>query len=172
MYVYLDLETTGLNLDGQDEIVEVAITDSDGNSIIHSLVKPVLKTEWPHAQAIHGISPEDVSVAPTLHQISEEIALAIKDKVVAIYNAAYDTKFLRDVIPEARAVECAMLKFAKFYGEKKARGGYKWQKLSFAADHFGHQWTGKAHSALADALACRAVWIGMHTRSERLVIGR
>lgn len=36
--------------------------------------------------------------------------------------------------------------------------GGPWRKLEVAARHVGHRWTGEAHRALADAMACRSVW--------------
>ena len=37
-------------------------------------------------------------------------------------------------------------------------------KLQKAAEHVGHTWTGDAHRALADALACRSVWLWLESR--------
>ena len=49
-----------------------------------------------------------------------------------------------------------------------AIGDGRWQKLDVACKRVGHQWTGTAHRALADALACRSVsrWLvsGGHVR--------
>lgn len=33
----------------------------------------------------------------------------------------------------------------------------RWVRLALAAQHAGHVWTGRPHSALADALAARSV---------------
>jgi DNA polymerase III epsilon subunit-like protein len=59
--LYLDLETTGLDQQ-QDEILEIGLLDDDGRVVLHSLVRP--ERHGLGAQAIHGIRPEDVEVAP------------------------------------------------------------------------------------------------------------
>jgi DNA polymerase III subunit epsilon len=52
-----------------------------------------------------------------------------------------------------------MLRFALVYGEwNQYHGICKWKPLSTAANHVGYKWEGNAHRALADTLACRAVW--------------
>jgi len=40
--------------------------DDDGNVLMDSLVRHQLIDTWPHAQALHGISPSAVAGAPTL----------------------------------------------------------------------------------------------------------
>ena len=52
-----------------------------------------------------------------------------------------------------------MLRFAPVYGEwNQYHGNYKWKSLSTAANYVGYKWKGDVHRALADTLACRAVW--------------
>lgn len=41
--VYIDTETTGLD-SYRDEILEIAIVDDNGKSLVNSLVKPVNQT--------------------------------------------------------------------------------------------------------------------------------
>lgn len=166
--LFLDLETTGLNSDGKDEILEVAIVDEDGNILINTLVKPLNKTEWPEAQAIHGISPEMVADAPSMDELQWIILNLIveheTDEIV-IYNAAYDWAFMPPMIQGIGTyieIECAMKSFAEYNGLWDAkRNNWKWQKLSFAAEHFNHVWNSEAHRALADTLALKTVWQGL-----------
>lgn len=156
--VFLDLETTGFHAD--DEILEVGISDHNGNALIDSYVKPVEKTSWKEAQAINNISPKMVASAPTLEELKPQIIEAIKDKTVVIYNASFDTKFLSGIIEHAANVECCMLAFAEHNNVlDEKRGGFKWIKQVVAAEFIGYEWTGRAHSALADSLACRGVWL-------------
>ena len=55
-YLYVDTETTGLDVN--DELLCVSVLDNDGKLIYHSLVRPLHKTCWEAAQKINGISPD------------------------------------------------------------------------------------------------------------------
>lgn len=58
---------------------------------------------------------------------------------------------------------CAMQAFALHMGWWSAhRQAYRWHKLGVAATVAGHRWDGKAHRALADAMAARSVWRWLH----------
>jgi hypothetical protein len=39
------------------------------------------------------------------------------------------------------------------------------RKLDFAALCAGHVWQGEPHRALADAMACRSVWLWLHSQA-------
>ena len=145
--VYLDTETTGVTAD--DEIVELTIIDDNGKPLINTLIKPKYHTSWPGAQRVHGISPIDVRHAPTQDEISDEIKEVVKGKMVVIYNAPFDRKFLPE-LDEAGEIRCCMREFATFNKSK-------WKSLTNATKIIGYEWTG-AHRALADTLALRSVW--------------
>ena len=150
MAIYLDTETTGFSPAQGARIVEVAIVDEEGRSLIDSLVDP--RSPIPFAaQQVHGISEDMVRGKPALEDLMPEIREALAGQEVVIYNAAFDAPFFPGHLREARQVSCAMLRFADVLGGR-------WRKLDVAAKHVGHRWTGTAHRALADALACRSVW--------------
>ena len=144
--VYLDTETTGLEDDA--EIVEIAIVDDNENVLVNTLVRPVNHTEWPGAENIHGISPINIRNAPTQDQISDMIREAVRDHRVVIYNAKYDSQYLPE-LEDAASVKCCMMEFVDNPWDK-------WCSLTEAAKRIGYEF--QAHRALADALACRAVW--------------
>jgi len=150
MTVFLDTETTGLSPAGGDTIVEVAIVDDQGRALIDTLVNPGRPIPW-RASSIHGITDDMVRGRPTLQQLMPRVREVIEAEQVIIYNARFDAPFFPGKLEQAQAVDCAMLRFAD------AIGG-RWQKLDVAARHVGHRWTGEAHRALADAMACRSVW--------------
>lgn len=157
--VYLDTETTGLWARDGDEIVEISICNDVGQVLIDSLVKPTVQTAWPEAQEIHGIAPDDVQSAPVLGDLMPGVLDAIRGRRVVIYNAAFDTSFFPIGTFDLSEVRCCMLRFAEFHGEwNDYRHGWRWHKLTAAAWHVGHQFTGEAHRALPDALATRSVW--------------
>lgn len=155
--VYLDIETTGLYAD-IDEVLEVGILSDDGSVILDSLVRPQLIEEWPDAQRIHGISPADVAHAPTLAELSPRIISAVAGARVVIYNADFDARFLFSELAHAKSIACAMKAFAEVYGDwSEYHGDYTWKSLSTAAQYIGCSYD-KAHRALDDCRATRAVW--------------
>ena len=169
---YLDTETTGLLSKfsfADDEIVEIAIVDSDGRPVLNTLVKPTIKTSWRDAQRIHGISPSDVAGAPTLEDLLREIRSIVRNNQIVIYNAGFDTQFFpQDVFAES-TISCAMLAYAEYKGEWNAHhGNYKWHKLSVAAAATGFKEDVTFHRALGDALAARHVWL--HVQKEMAIV--
>jgi DNA polymerase III subunit epsilon len=159
MAIFLDTETTGLSPRAGATIVEIAIVDEHGQTLLDTLIDP--RREIPkEAQRIHGISAAMVRGMPTLEAVAPRIREIIAGEELVIYNAAFDTAFFPDRLRHARSVSCAMTRFAD------ALGG-PWRRLDVAATHVGHQWTGSAHRALADALACRSVWLWLERRRRR-----
>lgn len=149
--IYLDVETTGLNRYGDDEVVEVALVDQDGKTLLNSLVRPVNATEWKRAERVHGISPEMVANAPTLDELKDQIKALITGKHVRIYNAAFDRQFID--LSGAREVSCVMLDYAEFRGIwSDYFDSYAWHKLTEAANYLRLDTDSEqAHRALADA---------------------
>jgi DNA polymerase-3 subunit epsilon len=160
--VYLDTETTGLET--ADQIVEICILDHDGKTLIDSLVKP--KGKIPIlASRIHGITDEMVAEAPTWPEIWPQVEAALAGRRVAIYNAEFDLKMLKNshlkyhlrwAFP-GEVSFCVMKLYAQFYGEwNYTYGSYRWQKLEEAARQCKIEVKG-AHRARADALMARSV---------------
>lgn len=164
--VYLDTETTGLAAKSGDELLEIALVDDPGLVLLDSLVQPIRRTEWPEAQSIHGITPTDVAGAPDLDSLLPRLLEIIESAdTLVIYNADFDLSFLPDSIRYRAASKavCAMQAFALHMGTwNESRQAYRWHKLGVAATVAGHRWDGKAHRALADAMAARSVWLWLH----------
>ncbi|EJD6704594.1 3'-5' exonuclease [Serratia marcescens] len=155
----LDTETTGLGDDA--EIVEITVIDTAGKPLLNTLVKP--KSVIPvSAIAIHGITNEMVNDAPSWPEVCSELYPMISGRKVVIYNSGYDTRVIDQTNEdwgitehlniEWPTFECAMLAYAEFYGQKSDRGGYKWQKLTAAAEQQGVVIEGTPHRALSDCL--------------------
>ncbi|WP_241164127.1 3'-5' exonuclease [Serratia marcescens] len=159
----LDTETTGL--DDKAEIIEIAVIDATGKVLLNTLVKPS-KPIPAEATAIHGITDEMVKDAPTWPEVSPQLCSLISGKTIAIYNAEYDLRLLEQtdriwkVTPKISVtpqIVCAMHEYAEFYGQKSDRGGYKWQKLTAAAEQQGVIIEGTPHRALSDCLTTLGV---------------
>lgn len=157
-FVVLDTETTGLH---QGEIVQIAIVDDKGNTLLNQLIKPVNGIPE-SASAIHGISDDMVKNSPTFDMVVNSIRGYLAGKTVIVYNANYDRKMLHQSaeavgIPKTDYKSfskwvCAMEAFAPIFGEENIRyGGYKWQKLTTAARHYNVN-VENAHDALGDCL--------------------
>jgi len=155
--VYFDIETTGL--DKKDEVIEIAIVDDSGKTLLDSLVKSKVDIN-PNALKIHGITKDMIADAPTLKDLEDEIVKLVGNKCVVAYKISFEMRFLTDRIRRSIAAEsCCMLKFAEFFGRlNNEPWPYQWQTLKFASRYVKYDWYGPHHRALSDALACRAVW--------------
>lgn len=152
----LDTETTGIY---EPEIVEIGITDSDGHTVLHRYVRPIHHSSWPEAERIHGIAPADVKNAPTWPELLAEVEALTAGRELVIYNAEFDIAAMRSAggIPNHDAAHCAMLLYARFYGDwHYYHQNFTWQKLAAAAHQCDIEHP-DAHSALADAQVTAAI---------------
>ncbi|MFQ0827138.1 3'-5' exonuclease [Serratia fonticola] len=163
----LDTETTGLGEDA--EIVEITIINSHGSILLNTLVKPTVSIPA-EATAIHGITDEMVKDAPRWMDIHGEFCHLIAGKPVVTYNANYDIRLINQTaklwgledqlfdLPKPITISCAMIVYAEHYGATDPRrGGFKWQKLTAAAEQQGVKIQGAAHRALSDCLTTLGV---------------
>lgn len=137
-FVILDTETTGL--DQRDQIVQIALINGAGETLLDTLVKPTRPIPRGVIK-VHGITNEMVADAPSLPQIVEQIRDLMKGREVIAYNASFDLRMLNqsswahEMNHEwrkwARSWVCAMLAYAEYHGER-GRYGFKWQSLENA----------------------------------------
>ena len=105
--LFFDIESTGLNI-ASDSIIElcfVKIMPGGEQRVKTWRVKP-----WdyvndrqreinPSAQAVHGISAEDLADKPTFYEISEEVAQWLSGSDLAGFNSAkFDLPMLAEEI--------------------------------------------------------------------------
>lgn len=148
-WVLLDTETTGLGSDA--EIIDIAVVSAEGKGVevlLNQLIKPSRPIPA-DASAVNGIFEHHVADAPTMADIYAMLVQATKGKTIITYNAAYDARLLRQTcelygLPQLPNVfECAMEKYAEWYGEwNDYHGNYRWQPLR-----------GGNHRALGDCYA-------------------
>jgi len=155
-YIILDTETTGL--DNNAEIVEIAVIDMNGEILLDTLIKP-MRPIPAGATAIHGITNEMVTDAPTYDQIHPKLIKLLEKYPCGIYNESYDVRLIRQtsalygITFDSRLYKfwCVMLDYANAHQEGV------WAKLGYAYQH-AIQNTGAeaitltAHRAVADCL--------------------
>lgn len=161
--VYLDTETTGLGSDA--EVVDLALIGADGRVVLETLVRPSRPIPS-DATAIHGISDADVAASPYWPEVFDLLGSLLDGRPVVVYNAAFDRRIIAQCCDRHRLVlptgdwHCAMRAYADYYrAEESGARGSGWRKLTVAAARFGA--AAGTHRAAADAVACRAVVVGI-----------
>ncbi len=165
---FLDTETTGLS-PRTDRIVELAISDENGTEVCNTLVNPGVHIPA-SAVAIHGITNQMVREpeVPTLEQIWPRLRQILNGKRVVAYNIGYDRQFFPDQLACAGEVCCAMHRFTRYMHDhhNPDKLPYKVLNLEKATEFIGYSWSGEAHRAWADTLACKAVWEWLEDRDH------
>ena len=135
-WLILDTETTGLK---DPEICQIAILDSQGESVLDTLVRPTKPIEAKATQ-VHGITNDIVQLAPSFSQVYPEILSAITSQEVLIYNAAFDLGVIKNCAATyrmpliAKAFTDVMPIYAKFIGAWNGyHGDYQYPQLQ--GDH-------------------------------------
>jgi DNA polymerase-3 subunit epsilon len=155
-YVILDTETTDKN---GSEIIQIAIINSRGETLLNTLVKPHGEITQ-GAIGVHGITADQVKFQPTFPELLPQLKELLTGKDIIVYNAVFDRKALHQsaeawVIDKTEWKEisswyCAMERFAVVYGQwNDWRKSFTWKKLSEAAAFYGVAADG-AHDALTD----------------------
>lgn len=164
--IYLDTETTGL--ENWDEIIEVGVVDSSGKVLLETLIKPQGSIP-PDATRIHGISDREVRTAPTWRQIWPQLERVLEGRHLAIYNAEYDMRMMRQSHARNQMTwaspllqtHCIMQLYARYRGEwNPAHRSYRWHSLEAAGKQCGIQLS-NTHRAVDDTLLARAVLLHM-----------
>lgn len=162
-YLVLDTETTGLH-DG--EIVQIAVINSCGDTLLDTYVKPVQPIP-PDAIAIHGITDSMVASAPAWPAIVPTLVSLLTARHVVVYNAVYDRKMMHKTAErhgmekidwkELSTFWCAMEAYAEHWGEWNSyHQSYRWQSLTNACRQQKLE-VSNAHTALGDCLMTLAV---------------
>jgi DNA polymerase III subunit epsilon len=160
--LFLDTETTGL--DNRAEIVEIAILDSDGLTLLESLVRPTRRIP-PDVIRIHGITNEHVFDAPTWLELFPRVEEILRGRLVGIYNAEFDLRmFSQSHLAHSQFFPhdlfqnfCIMKLYAKFYGAPASYGSPRWQSLESAGRQCGIP-LHNTHRARDDTLLAKAVF--------------
>ena len=160
--VYLDTETTGLGQ--KDEIVEIAVVDNQGNTLIDSFVKPSRPIPA-DASNIHGITDEMVQKAPAWPILwTTQIKPILNNRIIVAYNSDFDKGMIEQANLRYQIKVREILNFfdllklySLFRGEwDGARRSYRFFSLDEAGKTSGISLP-NAHRAVADTLLARAL---------------
>ncbi len=168
--IYLDTETTGL--DDNAEIIEIAIIDDEGKSLINTKVQCQGEIS-PAAITVHGITKADLADAPLWADVYHQVINIINAAgVLVIYNLSFDwgmliqtserycLDFAQDVKDELKC-ECCMIDF------KQAHDLYSYEKLGYAyLASGGKKYDVQAHAALGDCMMTRHVWLTLKKKEK------
>jgi DNA polymerase III epsilon subunit-like protein len=171
-WLVLDTETTRTG--SKAEIIEIAVIDARGNTLLHRKVDPAERiTE--DSRRVHKIADEEVQHEPSWPDIHEEVSAILRDRRVLAYNAAFDARVLRQTakrygleVPRIRW-ECVMKAYARLVGRiEPVNNTLKHHRLVHAAEREGVRVEG-AHDALSD---CRTTLALIQAVSRRLASER
>jgi ATP-dependent DNA helicase DinG len=97
-YIFIDLETTGLDFTN-DKIIEVGAikVDESLNEIekFQTLINPKKKLSQEIKVLTHGLSDEDLEKSPTIKEVKDKFLDFIKDYPLIAHNKEFEEKFLK-----------------------------------------------------------------------------
>jgi DNA polymerase-3 subunit epsilon len=95
--IFLDTETTGLNPDNGDRIIEIGCIEMEGRRLtgrtLHHYINPQ-RSSHEDAVKVHGLTDEFLSDKPLFEALAEEILAFCEGAEIIIHNAAFDVAFL------------------------------------------------------------------------------
>ena len=96
-HIVLDTETTGLEVEKGHRIIEIGGVVMNGrkktSETFHVYINPQREIDK-EAQAVHGISNEDLQDKPIFSEIAEDLLEFIDGSTLVIHNADFDVGFL------------------------------------------------------------------------------
>lgn len=97
-HIVFDTETTGLNAEGDDRIIEIGALELVNyvptGKVYHQYINPE-RTIAPDAVAIHGITDEMVADKPVYAEIIDAFDAFIgEDSILVAHNAEFDMRFI------------------------------------------------------------------------------
>jgi DNA polymerase-3 subunit alpha (Gram-positive type) len=160
--VFLDLETTGLDVVTGDAICEIGAYKIKKREVIdkfQTLVNPGRKVSR-EAYSVHKISDRELEAAPKFQDLQEALTAFIGKSVICAYNAAFDMGFIQDHL---RKCGRAVLNLPAIDILGLARAGLSLTRfnLSSTAKFFKIKPVPNRHRALADAYLAYQVFINL-----------
>ena len=167
----LDTETTGLDFENGDKIVEIGIVELEnhiqtGNSF-HYYINPE-RDSSPEALRVHGLTTEFLSDKPKFEEIVEEFIHFLSDSKIIIHNASFDIGFINSQlkgcnfqeINETRVIDTIVLAKNKYRGQSVS--------LDSLCRRYSIDITGREiHGALKDAKLLSLVYLELIGGTQR-----
>jgi len=104
----LDTETTGLDFDSGDRIVEIGVIELENHiqtgKYFHCYINPERKSD-PKAEKVHGLTQDFLSDKPLFNEIAEKLVKFISNSNIIIHNAAFDVGFLNSELLKCNMLE-------------------------------------------------------------------
>lgn len=173
--VVLDTETTGLEHSLGHRIIEIGCIEMLGRAAtkntFHHYIHPERDID-PGAQAVHGISLEDLVGKPKFSDIADDLIAFLSGANIVIHNAPFDVGFLNAEFK--RLGKAPVHEFAQITDSlPMARAQFPGKKNSLDAlcerldvDNSGRTF----HGALLDAQLLAEVYLGLTRGQESLGI--
>lgn len=120
-FVVIDFETTGFPSDPETRIVEVAVIDHRGRTLLNTLINP--ERHIPSgASRVHGITDRHVKNAPTFSAVYAELSPLLDERRAVAYNHSFERGMMalvcgQHALPAPAADwRCAMRAYQGFRG--------------------------------------------------------
>jgi len=163
VYVALDIETTGLDVE-RDAIIEIAAVKFRDGEVLDTwstLVNP--KRPLPYKiQLLTGIKPEDVQHAPAIATVTTPLARFVQDCPIVGHNIGFDLAFLRQHGVLLRNLSLDTFELASILLPK-----IKSYSLGVLTDALSIELR-EHHRALADALAAKDLFLALVDRGLQM----
>jgi DNA polymerase-3 subunit epsilon len=156
-FAIVDTETTGFGK--SDRILEIAVVLMDGTEIINEWETLVNPERDISNSDIHGITSNQVSMAPTFKDISSDLAGLLDDRIIVAHNISFDRRMLTQEFSRVNMD----VDFGKGFCTLQATG----MKLHVACENFQIK-TETAHRALSDARATALLFTWVREKGKNI----
>ncbi|WP_310461594.1 DNA polymerase III subunit epsilon [Sphaerotilus sp.] len=174
--IFLDTETTGLNPETGDRIVEIGCIEMVSRRLTGRHLHLYLNPERPgsaEATRIHGLTDEFLADKPKFREVAAEFVEFVRGAEVIIHNAAFDVGFLNAELRRVKQPKVADLVGGIVDSLVMAREQYpgKANSLNALCRRLEVDNTNRTfHGALLDAGLLAEVYIRMTRGQNALVI--
>ena len=177
--VVLDTETTGLNVEDGDRVIEIGAVEllhgvRSGRQF-HRLVNPVDRAVSKDSEEIHGISTKMLRDKPRFEEIVESLMAFIANSNLIMHNANFDVGFLNNELSlcghSQRIEDVCEITDTYTMATQMFRGSRV--NLNALCNRFGitNVQTREKHNALLDAELLADVYVALIQSSQEDLLG-